>query len=311
MAKLPRGHRTFAPSCVGPQSTQVAPAARSARDLGPSASTNYPLATPVATKASHGSQGPLRPIVPIDNRPKGDDQVFLPSSNSWGRWSSVDRELDTTVWHSSARRWVLVPPTSPAFADSPPPTFSHPPRGATDSESDEGPEEDHFRSFMEHGPSRARPRTQSLHGQDSGSCRAPSPPDFFEDEAPPGSSVTAGALLEPVLPHFLTTAQPTERADNEVLCLFGQPYRPHLGRATSHPYQCHAEAPSPFTTLPRTATKSRLPFLWEKSSPSNLYGPGPVTILRSPLLSLDRGPHSGGQAPPPPRHGTGQIGNVL
>ncbi|KAL8616734.1 hypothetical protein ACOMHN_017772 [Nucella lapillus] len=155
--------------------------------------------------------------------PKGDDQVFLPSSNSWGRWSSVDRELDTTVWHSSARRWVLVPPTFPVFADSPPPTFSPPPRGATDSESDEDPEEDHFRFFMEHEPSRARPRTQSLHGQDSGSCRAPSPPDFLEDEAPPGSSVTAGALLEPVLPHFLTTAQPTEKADNEVLRLFGQP----------------------------------------------------------------------------------------
>ncbi|KAL8573503.1 hypothetical protein ACOMHN_047774 [Nucella lapillus] len=219
-AKLPWGHRTFATSCVGPQSTQVAPAARSARDLGPSASTNYPLATPVATD---GSQGPLRPMVPIDNWPKGDDQVFLPSSNSWGRWSSVDCELDTSVWHSSARRWVLVPPTFPAFADSPPPTFSHPPRGATDSESDEGLEEDHSRSFMEHGPSRARPRAQSLHGQDSGSCRAPSPPDFLEDEAPPGSSVTAGALLQPVLPHFLTTAQPTEKADNEVLCLFGQP----------------------------------------------------------------------------------------
>ncbi|KAL8596908.1 hypothetical protein ACOMHN_062279 [Nucella lapillus] len=51
----------------------------------------------------------------------------------------------------------------------------------------------------------------------------PFSPDFLEYEAPPGSSVTAGALLEPVLPHFLTTAQPTERADNEVLRLFGQP----------------------------------------------------------------------------------------
>ncbi|KAL8587091.1 hypothetical protein ACOMHN_026059 [Nucella lapillus] len=92
-AKPPRGHRTFATSCVGPQSTQVVPAARSARDLGPSASINYPLATPVATKASSGSQGPLRPS-------------FLPSSNYWGRWSSADFELDTTVWHSSARRLV-------------------------------------------------------------------------------------------------------------------------------------------------------------------------------------------------------------
>ncbi|KAL8561185.1 hypothetical protein ACOMHN_029256 [Nucella lapillus] len=202
--KPPRGHRTFAPSCIGPQSTQVAPATRSARDLGPSASINYPLDTPVATQASSGSQGPLRPIVPIDNWPKGDDQVFLPSSNSWGRWSSADPELDTTVWHSSARRWVLVPPTIPVFADSPPPTFSHPPQAATYprfltdySESDEDPEEDHFRSspysITEPGPSRL------------------------------GLGVTAGALLEPVLPHFLTTAQPNEKADNEVLLLFGQP----------------------------------------------------------------------------------------
>ncbi|KAL8577435.1 hypothetical protein ACOMHN_048070 [Nucella lapillus] len=198
-AKPPRGHRTFAPSCVEPQSTQVAPATHSAQDLGPSASINYPLDTSVATQASSGSQGPLQPIVPIDNWPKGDDQVFLPSSNSWGRWSSADLELDTTVWHSSARRWVLVPPTTPVFADSPPPTFSHPPRAATYprfitdySESDEDPEEDLFRSspysITEPGPSRARSRTQSLHCQNSGSCRAPSPPTFSRMKPRPDQS---------------------------------------------------------------------------------------------------------------------------
>ncbi|KAL8595949.1 hypothetical protein ACOMHN_018261 [Nucella lapillus] len=154
----------------------------------------------------------------------GDDQVFLPSSNSWGRWSSADLELDTTVWHLSARRWVLVPPTIPVFADSPP--LSHPPREATYprfitdySESDE----DLFRSspysITEPGPSRASSRTQSLHCQDSGSCRVSSPLDFLEDEATPGSAVTAGALLEPVLPHFVTAAQPNEKADDEVLLL--------------------------------------------------------------------------------------------
>ncbi|KAL8583501.1 hypothetical protein ACOMHN_056311 [Nucella lapillus] len=105
-AKPPRGHRTFAPSCVGPQSTQVAPATRSARDLGSSASIDYPLDTPGTTQASSGRHGPLRPIVPIANWTRGDDQGFLP-------------RLDTTVCHSSARRWVLVPPTIPDFPISP------------------------------------------------------------------------------------------------------------------------------------------------------------------------------------------------
>ncbi|KAL8583451.1 hypothetical protein ACOMHN_044809 [Nucella lapillus] len=106
MAKPPPGHRTFAPSCVGPQSTQVAPATRSARDLGSSASIDYPLDTPGTTQASSGRHGPLRPIVPIGNWTRGDDQGFLP-------------RLDTTVCHSSARRWVLVPPTIPDFPLSP------------------------------------------------------------------------------------------------------------------------------------------------------------------------------------------------
>ncbi|KAL8621868.1 hypothetical protein ACOMHN_046072 [Nucella lapillus] len=54
--KPPQGHRNFAPSCVGPQSTQVAPATRSAQDLGSSASIDYPLDTPGETQASSGRQ---------------------------------------------------------------------------------------------------------------------------------------------------------------------------------------------------------------------------------------------------------------
>ncbi|KAL8583448.1 hypothetical protein ACOMHN_044807 [Nucella lapillus] len=198
------GHRTFAPSCVGPQSTQVAPAARSARDLGPSASINYPLATPVATKASSGSQGPLRPSFPPQLQQLG-ALVLSGSRTGYHSLAFVRSEVGTSAPHHSG------------FCGLPIPNLSHPPREATYprfitdySESDE----DLFRSspysITEPGPSRARSRTQSLHCQDSGSCRVPSPPDFLEDEATPGSAVTAGALLEPVLPHFVTAA-PTKR----------------------------------------------------------------------------------------------------
>ncbi|KAL8602814.1 hypothetical protein ACOMHN_061048 [Nucella lapillus] len=78
MAKPPRGHRTFTPSCVGPQSTQVAPATRSARDLGSSASIDYPLDTPGTTQASSGRHGPLRPIVPLETGREGTTRVSSP-----------------------------------------------------------------------------------------------------------------------------------------------------------------------------------------------------------------------------------------
>ncbi|KAL8602815.1 hypothetical protein ACOMHN_061049 [Nucella lapillus] len=212
-AKPPRGHRTFAPSCVGPQSTQVAPAARSARDLGPSASINYPLATPVATKASSGSQGPLRPSFPPQLQQLG-TLVLSGSRTGYHSLAFVRSEVGTSAPHHSG------------FCGLPIPNLSHPPREATyprfiTDYSESG--EDLFRSspysITEPGPSRARSRTQSLHCRDSGSCRVPSPPDFLEDEATPGSAVTADALLEPVLPHFVTAAQPNEKADDEVLLL--------------------------------------------------------------------------------------------